>query len=328
VSGDQYLTRRGFLFAATSLLRARGDETTFSTDVKVVNVLATARTKQGQIAGDLTRDDFILTEDGRPQTIRYFSRETDLPLTIGLMVDTSMSQRRVLGMERDASYRFLDQVLREDKDLAFVIHFDREVELLQDLTPSLQRLQAALGNLATPGGGRWGGRGGGGTMLYDSVLVASDELMKKQAGRKALIMLTDGVDNGSKVPLKEAIAAAQRADTLVYSVLFADEQGYGGGYYPRGGRRGGMSRMPPARPDGTRVLERLSRETGGGFFTVSRKNPIDRIFLRIEEDLRNQYSLGYTSDKAATDGEFRKIRVTAKRKGLIVQASGGYYAAR
>ncbi len=312
------------MFAASALFRAWGDETTFSTDVKVVNVLATARTRQGQIAGDLTKDDFVLTEDGRPQTIRYFSRETDLPLTLGLMVDTSMSQRHVLGLERDASYRFLDQVLREEKDLAFVIHFDREVELLQDLTPSRLKLQAALTNLETPGRGR--GRGGG-TMLYDSVLLASDELMKKQAGRKALILLTDGVDNGSKVPLKEAIAAAQRSGTLVYSVLFADERGYGGGYNRMGGRRGGMSRMP-ARPDGTRVLERISRETGGGYFAVSRKNPIDGIFMRIEEDLRNQYSLGYTSDKAAADGEFRKIHVTVKRKGVIVQASGGYYAAR
>ena len=348
MSGDQRLirsctiSRRGLLLAAASLFRAggplRGDETTFSSDVKVVNVLATARTKQGQIVGDLIKDDFALTEDGRPQTIRCFSRETDLPLKLGLMVDTSMSQRRVLGLERDASYRFLDQVLREDKDLAFVIHFDHEVELLQDLTPSRQKLQAALTNLETPGrgqgrgGGQYPGagrrRGGGGTLLYDSVLLASDELMKKQAGRKALIMLTDGVDNGSKIPLTEAIAAAQRSDTLVYSVLFADEQGYGGGYNRMGGRRGGGSRMPPSRPDGKKILERISKETGGGFFAVSRKTPIDQIFIRIEEDLRNQYSLGYTSDKPGAAGEFRKIRLAVKQKGLIVQAKDGYFAAR
>src|ERR1035438_10495891 len=153
-----------------------------------------------------------------------------------------MSQRRVLGKERDASYRFLDQVLREDKDQAFLIHFDREVELLQDLTPSRKKLEAALGQLEAPerdrqsgggggyGGGRRGGHGGhhgGGTSLYDSVLLASDELMKKQSGRKAVIALTDGVDNGSKVTLSNAIESAQRADTLVYSILFADPDAYG-----------------------------------------------------------------------------------------------------
>src|SRR5712692_1020139 len=151
-------------------------ETTFSTDVKVVNVLATVRDKQGRIIKDLAQDDFVLEEDGRPQAIRYFSRQTDLPLTLGLLVDTSMSQRRLLGEERTASYRFFDQVLREKKYMAFVIHFDREVELLQDLTSSRKDLEAALAKLETPrpqwgggGGGRnpTGGRGRqGGTSLY------------------------------------------------------------------------------------------------------------------------------------------------------------------
>ena len=128
------VSRRDILFSAIGCLgaatRLRGwQDTTFSTDVQVVNLLATVRDKQGKIVQNLTKDDFTLEEDGRPQAIRYFSRETDLPLTLGLLIDTSMSQRRVLGQERTASYRFLDQVLREDKDKAFVIHFDREVEL-------------------------------------------------------------------------------------------------------------------------------------------------------------------------------------------------------
>src|SRR6266852_2565275 len=161
------VSRRGLLLSLISgfptggLLRAQKD-TTFSTDVKVVNVLATVRNKQGQIVQNLNKDDFTLQEDGRPQTIRYFSKETDLPLTLGLLIDTSMSQRRVLGQERTASYRFLDQVLREDKDMAFVIHFDREVELLQDLTSSRKTLEAALTGLEMPPMQRRGGGGGGG----------------------------------------------------------------------------------------------------------------------------------------------------------------------
>src|SRR5579862_4197905 len=222
---------------------------TISSEVNVVNVLATVRTKHGEIVRNLTKDDFVLEEDGRPQTIKYFTHESDLPLTLGLLVDTSMSQRRVLDQERNASQIFLDQVLREDKDKAFVIHFDREVELLQDLTSSRQKLESALGLLETPAPrmrpgqgapGRTGPRGrrGGGTSLYDAVLLASDELMRKQQGRKAVILLTDGVDTGSKVSLAEGIAAAQRADTLIYSILFSDHEAYSGfgGY---GGRRGG-----------------------------------------------------------------------------------------
>jgi VWFA-related protein len=326
------------------LFGVSAQDTTFSTDVKVVSVLATVRNKQGQIVQNLNKDGFTLEENGRPQTIRYFSKETDLPLTLGLLIDTSMSQRRVLGQERTASNRFLDQVLREDKDMAFVIHFDREVELLQDLTSSRKRLETALTGLETPqapqrrgGGGGYpgsrGGRRGGGTMLYDAVLLASDELMKKQHGRKALIILSDGVDTGSKTDLTSAIASAQRADTLVYSILFADEEAYGrGGGFGGGGR--GMGRRgrypgggyPQQRPDGKKILQQISKETGGGFFEVSKKQPIEQIYSRLEEELRNQYSLGYTPDKA--DAGFRKISVAVKQKGLIVQARDGYYAER
>ena len=327
-------------------LRAQKD-TTFTADVRVVNVFATVRDKHGAIVRNLTKDDFQLEEDGRPQTIRYFAQESDLPLTLGLLVDTSLSQRRVLGQERTASYRFIDKVLREDKDQAFAIHFDREVELLQDLTSSRKKLDAALAQLELPesqrpswgGGGRGpqgrrgGGHAGGGTSLHDSVLLASDELMKKQTGRKALIMLSDGVDNGSKVPLTSAIESAQRADTLVYSILFADQEAYpawaggrggmgrrGGGGYPGGGRR------QENRTDGKKVLQRLSLETGGGFFEVSKKQSIEKIYDQIQEELRNQYSLGYTPDRADAGAGYRKIHLTAKQSGLIVQTRDGYYS--
>jgi VWFA-related protein len=335
---------------AARLLGAPQD-TTFSTEVKVVSVFATVHDKHGKIVSNLQKDDFTLDEEGRPQTIRYFSRETDLPLTLGLLVDTSMSQRRVLGEERTASYKFFDRVLREDKDQAFVIHFDREIELLQDLTPSRKKLEAALGQLELSqqerpqwgGGGSGGGGGqgrgnrghrGGGTTLYDAVLLASDELMKKQTGRKALIVLSDGVDTGSKVPITQAIESAQRADTLVYSILFADQEGYRGGpggfggYGGRGmGRRsGGMPRYPQQeRPDGKKVLQQISRETGGGFFEVSTKQPIDQIYDQIQEELRSQYSLGFTPDDPNAGGGFRKISVTTKQKDLVVRAREGYY---
>ena len=344
------LSRRSFLYSAATWLAAAQDQTSFATDVKVVSVLATVRNKKGQIIRNLGKDDFALEEDSRPQTIRYFSQETDLPLTIGLLVDTSMSQRNVLGKEQSASYRFFDQVLRPDKDKAFVIHFDHDVELLKDLTSSKKELDSALSKLeiAQPqqqsggrsGGGYPGGRGGrsgggrrAGTLLYDAVLLGSDEIMKKQQGRKAVILLTDGVDRGSKTPLTAAIESAQRADTLVYAILFADaearDRGFGGGP-GMGRRRGGYGggRPQQQRPDGKKILEQISRDTGGGFFEVSKKQPIEQNYERIQEELRNQYSLGYTPDRADAGAGFRKITVTAKQKGLIVQAREGYYAGK
>jgi len=329
---------------------------TISVNVKVVNVLATVRNKHGDIVSNLTKDDFVLEEDGRPQTVGYFARETDLPLTLGLLVDTSMSQRRVLDQERTASSTFLDQVMRVNKDVAFVIHFDREVELLQDLTSSRQKLQSALALLQTPqlqradregggnspggdspdsnpGSGRRGGGGGGGTLLYDAVYLASNELMKKQQGRKALIVLSDGVDRGSKETLASAVEAAQRADTLVYSILFADEHPYGGGYGGHGmggmGRRGGgwPGRYPQQeRPDGKKILEQISKATGGRLFEVSKKQPIEQIYSQIQDELRNQYSLGYTPSPADAAAGYHKILLTTKQKDLIVQARDGYYA--
>lgn len=314
----------------------------FSTDVSVVNVFATVRDKKGVIVRDLGKDDFTIEEDGHPQTIRYFAKESDLPLTLGLLVDTSGSMRRVIEQERSASYKFLDQVLREDKDHAFLIHFDAEVELLQDLTTSRKQLQSSLNQLdvAAPrqlnrrGQGNPGqSRPRGGTSLYDAVLLASDEIMKKQTGRKAFIVLSDGVDTSSRVTLTEAITAAQKANTLAYAVLFVDEQGFGqpmGGYGGRGmGRRGGGMGRPPMqnRPDGKKVMERLAKETGGGFFEGSKKQSVDDIYREIQAELRNQYSLGYTADKSGGPG-YRKIQVATKQKGLIVQARDGYYADR
>jgi len=359
---------RGLVFFAALLLLAdlpvRSQQSApITLDVNAVNLLATVRDKKGDIVRNLTKDDFTLEQDGKPQTITYFAKESDLPLTLGLLVDTSMSQRRVLDQERAASRTFLEQVLRVDKDKAFVIQFDREVTLLQDLTSSREKLQAAIDQIAAPqfsqggsggssgsgggsSGGGGGGRGshgygGGGTLLYDAVFLASDELMKKQKGRKAVIILTDGVDHGSKENLEEAIATAQRADTLVYCILFADKEGYGngggyggphmggGGMGGRGGRGGGYPpRTQESHPDGKKVLKQMSEATGGRFFEASKKEPIDKIYDAIDEELRYQYSLGYTPVKADTPVGYHKLHLTVKQKDAVVQTRDGFYLDR
>lgn len=301
-------------------LASYAQDANFSTDVPVVNLLATVHDEHGRLVKSLTQNDFTLEEDGQPQTIRYFARESDLPLTIGLLVDTSVSQERLLGEERKASYEFLSQVLRPDKDRAFIIHFDREVELLQDLTASRARLSDALAQLATPAQrlskgkkpasniGLWAL---GGTELYDSILLASDELMRKQSGRKALVLLTDGVDNGSKADLVDAIRSAQRADTLVYSILFSDRGAYSGVYAQNNGRT---------------AMQRVTRATGGALFQVSPAQPIASIYSQVEEELRNLYSIGYTPDHPADTPSYRKISLAAKAPGFEVRTRDGYYA--
>ena len=289
------------------------------------------------------RIDLPLDEDGRAQLIRYFAQESDLPLSLGLLVDTSGSQRNLIEEERAASFRFFEQVLRPEKDVAFVIHFDFDVELLQDITASRRLLDKALEELSAPaqqrqqrqqqrypipgpfpgGGGRGrggrggGGRGGGGTMLYDAILLASDELMRKQKGRKALILLSDGVDTGSKVSLSSAVEAAQRADTLVYSILFEDPGMYGGF---GGGRMGQVGSA-----DGKKVMERISRETGGRYFEVSKKRTLGKVYDEIDEDLRHQYSLGYSPERSEAAGGYHRIHLATRQKGLTVQTREGYY---
>jgi len=297
--------------AARGLLRAQeAADATFKTDVKVVNLLASVRTKKGEIVRDLGKDDFTVSENGRPQTIKYFARQSDLPLTIGLMVDTSMSQRRVLDAELSASFRFLDDVLRDAKDQVFVMQFDLAVVLRQSLTSSFGKLNDALTQVNMPTRDEMELGGSRGTVLYDAVVKASREIMGKQSGRKALILLTDGVDVGSDAGLTDAVDAAQRADTLIYSVLFSDS-----GFYTFGG-------------DGSRVLARMSKDTGGGMYEVSKKHPLDQIFAVIQDELRSQYSLGYISDQPVRISEFRKIQLATTQKGLVVQARDRYWAQR
>jgi VWFA-related protein len=341
------VSRRDLLISAAAFLPLRAQEKTdakYAAGVNVVNVLASVHNGKNEIVKDLKQEDFTIEEDGRPQVIKYFARETDLPMTIGLMVDTSGSQRRVLDKEKTATSDFISQVLREDKDKAFLIKFDAEAEEMQELTSSKKKLQSALNDVegasprqlqrrndpnSTSGGG--GGNQRAGTILYDAILLASNEELKKVQGRKAMILLTDGDDHGSRTSLSECIEAAQRADTIVYSIYFVDqESNYGGpsfggpGMGRHGGGGGGRQRQQVSRGDGKKILQRISKETGGTFFEVTKKMPIDKIYQQIEEELRSQYNLGYTPDKG--DSGFRKIKVTAKGKGLVVQTRDGYYA--
>lgn len=285
-------------------------EAKFSTGVDVVTLLANVRDAQGLIIKDLNVEDFLLLDDGVSQTIRYFSRESELPLTIGLLVDTSQSQVHVLEPERRANYVFLDQVLREGKDQAFVAHFDTRVEVVQSFTSSRKELRSALDRLEVPS--RLS------TLLYDAIRDCSERLMKTKPGRKAFILLSDGVDFRSKNSLSTAIEYAQRADTIVYSILFAEA------LRPYRPLRSAV--LAVSREHGRNVMRRLAAETGGAFFEVSKDHSIEKIYAAIEETLRNQYRLGYTPEPAGAGGKYHKIKLTAKRPGSVVKTRDGYYS--
>jgi len=328
----------------------------------LVSILATVRDKKGDVVTDLTKSDFVLTEDGHPQDIQDFGRAVAQPITLGLLVDTSASQRQVLDEERTASRTFLEQMLREDRDKAFIIHFDHEVELLQDLTASHQKLEHALESLQaaqfnlsqennppdTGSGQRRGGRTSerrshGGAQLYDAVYLASGELMKTQPGRKALVVLCNGMDRGSKETADEALETAQRADTIVYFVVLHGNEPYEGGDRRGGfgmggpgmggggmGRRGGGRGYPQPqenRADNKKMLERMASQSGGRLFEVSKKLTVDQVYAQIKEDLRSQYSLGYTPARAGgASAGYHKIQLITKKKDLVVQTRDGYYS--
>jgi VWFA-related protein len=355
---------------------------TLSVDARLVNLPVTVRDKKGALVQNLTKDDFSLQVDGHPQVIRYFDKDTNLPLTLGLLVDTSASQRNVIDDERAASSTFLDQMLTTDKDKAFIIQFARNIELLQDITSSRPKLQAALKEIDTPppadgsyvsapsqtggtdngnGSGSGSGNGNasdrrrGGTTLYDALFLASDELMSKQKGRKAVIILSDGDDRGSKETLAKAIEAAQRADTIVYAIYFKGESpqqdntmnrhpggmgrgggfpggGYPGGGYPGGGYpRGGSQPTSTPKVDGKKILERMVHETGGQLFEITKHETAAQIYTEIAEELRAQYRLGYTPDQATAADGYHKIDLAFAKpedKKLSIQTRDGYYTGK
>jgi VWFA-related protein len=283
----------------------------------VVNVYAVVRQKNGRVVPDLTKDAFLLEEDKQPQVIKYFARETDTPLTMGILVDTSPSQGRVLEVEKEEAKGFLRQVLRP-KDLAFVVHFDVETELLQDLTADLRLLDKAIdenvinggGGGPTPGPFPTGDRGGA-THLYDAIYLSARELLKNEVGRKVLIMLTDGEDQGSRVQLEQALEAAQKSDVIIYSVAIIDRAFYSHDL-------SGFS--------GDSVLNKFSAETGGRVIEVNRVKDTSVAFQQIADELRTQYLLGYTPTNTKADGTFRRIQVRVSSGDYKISARRGYYA--
>lgn len=287
-------------------------------DVDVVNLYCAVRNKQNALIANLEKSDFTLAEDGTPQTIKYFTRETDLPLTIGLLVDVSNSQSNLIEIERRAASSFFSRILRR-KDVAFLISFGADSELLQDITGSPRVLQDGLNRMKLNGG--YAGPTGGpvptanrprGTVLYDAVYLAANEILSKEVGRKAIVLITDGQDEGSQLSMKAAIEAAQKADAIIYGILYVDRSFYGGGI------SFGYS--------GEGVLKQMAEETGGRMFPVDRKNSLENIFDQIQQEMRTQYAIGYTPTNGKKDGTFRKIDLRASSKDLKVQVRKGYYA--
>jgi VWFA-related protein len=300
------LSRRNLLFAA--LYRASAQDVTFSADVNLVALAVTVRDKTGKFVKDLTQSDFSLQEDGRPQKILHFAQEANQPLKIGLLVDTSRSQIPVLEPERKASFTFLDKVLRSD-DAAFVVSFDIRVNLLQDFTSSRDDLNRALDALAIPKRAS--------TLLFDAVRQSSEHQMKPQNGRKAFIILSDGGDVHSQTSIGTAIEYAQRADTVIYSIVFAG--------HPIVVHPAMIAGMAIYRARGRKTMRRLAEETGGLYFEVSKTTSIGQIYSEIEEEIRNQYSIAYTSDRTEGGKAFRKISLSVPDKNLTVHTRPGYY---
>ncbi|HXG31865.1 MAG TPA: VWA domain-containing protein [Bryobacteraceae bacterium] len=310
----------GTLMAAVALGQPPQETPTFKTEVEVVNILCSVRDKNGALVSNLTREDFIVEEEGQRQQIRYFARETDLPLTLGLLVDVSPSQERLLETERRAAAQFFQKVLRP-KDLAFLISFGAEVELLQDLTGSAELLQAGLDRLRLSGA--TGGLHPGpvptiqrhrSTALFDAVYLAAREKLRHEVGRKAMVLITDGVDVGSRVKLEEAIEAAQKADAIIYAIYYVDPGAYS---------RAGFFHVPSDAD-----LKKMAEETGGRVFRVTKKRTLPQIFDEIQEEMRSQYAIGYTPSNPVKDGTFRRIEIRTVKKGLKVQARKGYYAVK
>ncbi len=273
---------------------------TIKVGVDLVNVLFTVTDNRGRLVSDLGPEDFIVEEDGKRQQIQHFARENELPLTIALLVDTSPSVRPVFDEERRTAVSFLDSILRT-QDLALVIGFDRTVTLVQDFTENSFDLEESIFSLEI----------GSGTSLYDAVYLANEEKLRPEAGRKAIILISDGEDTTSRVKRTEALIAAHQSDAVIYSISNSPPRR---GFF--GGRRGGDM--------GT--LKALSEETGGAVFVLDNKSKFEDIFAQIAEELRTQYSLGYVSSNPEHDGKYRRIKITPRDRKLEVRARKGYYA--
>ena len=288
-------------------------------DVNVVTMFCAVRDKKGGLVPTIAKEDFQLFEDGKAQTIKYFTRETDLPLTIGLLVDVSGSQVNLIDIEKRAATAFFQQVLKK-KDVAFVISFGADSELLQDITTSPKLLQEGLDRLRLNAG--TSGFGGGpvptankprGTVLYDAVYLAANDRLAREVGRKVIVLITDGEDQGSDYSIKQAIEQAQKADAVIYSIYYVDPY-----FYNRGGMSFGGG--------GEGYLKQMSEATGGRVFHLDRSHTLSDAFTQLQQEMRSQYAIGWTPFSDRKDGSYHTTEVKLADKNLKVQARKGYYA--
>ncbi|HKV24836.1 MAG TPA: VWA domain-containing protein [Candidatus Acidoferrum sp.] len=281
---------------------------TIKTQVNLVNLFVTVRDKGKHIVTNLTQNDFKVYEDGQEQKIAFFSKEVTLPITLGLLLDTSGSEQYMLGAIQDGATSFLNRVMRKG-DEAMVISFDLDVDLLADITEDRSILSRAIhrarinaaGPVVTPGTLPTGNIG---TDFYDALYLACHDELASEAGRKAVVVLTDAEDNGSKVKVQDAIEAAQRTDTVVHILLVYD---------PHYGADSG-------------IAKKITDDTGGRMIVVNNEKHLLEAFDQISEELRSQYTLGYYPTNSAHDGAFRKIKVEVSDHGDKVLTRKGYYA--
>jgi VWFA-related protein len=276
--------------------------------VNLVNLFVTVRDKHKAIVTGLTKDDFQVYEDGQPQEVTNFSAESDLPITLGILLDTSGSEYYMLGGEKEAGSRFLARVLRKG-DLAMIMTFDTDVDLLADFTDDRGLLDRAINRaqINAPSGGMIAQgplptSGTGGTNFYDAVYLAAHDKLSGEAGRKAIVVLTDAEDTGSRLRLNDAIEAAQRTDTVVHILLVAADGG------------------------DQSVARRLTDETGGRMIIVRTERNLEAAFDQISEELRSQYTIGYVPTNKSHDGSYRKVKVELKNKDYSALTRRGYYA--
>jgi VWFA-related protein len=309
-------------FLALSAIRAQAPEPrppigTITSTTREVNVYATVHDKKGRLVSSLDKSDFDLRDDGASQQILYFSRETNVPLSLGVLIDTSPSQAGLLAKEQQAAKLFLRSVLHAS-DQAFVIHFDVDIEVLQDFTNSPKMLSLALDEMRINETGQSvlpqasTNPHHGATRLYDAVYLASNELMKTRYGRKVLVLVTDGQDQGSAETWKSALEAAEKADVIVYTVVITDPDFYvlrGVSYH------------------GNANMRKLCQATGGRDIVAASIEKIGSAFDAIADELRSEYLLSYSPTKVANQQPFHEIRLGTPNHHYSVRARSGYFAA-